>query len=185
VHYLLLGLIVFGVNLLPAFGPPTWTLLVYARLRWHLDPVLLVALGVVTAASGRLVLGVTFRAWRTHFSERYRENLEYLRGRLVARRGQAVALASLFVISPLPSAQLFCAAGLLNLRMRWLAVAFGAGRVVTYSLYVTTAVVVDQQFGSVLANVWGEPWWIALQLVLLVALTLLPLFPWGKKRRPA
>ena len=43
--YLALFLLVLGVNLLPAFGPPTWSLLVYARLRWHLDPVALVLLG--------------------------------------------------------------------------------------------------------------------------------------------
>lgn len=30
--YLLLFLIVFGVNLMPAFGPPTWTILVVYRL---------------------------------------------------------------------------------------------------------------------------------------------------------
>jgi len=49
VRDLVLGLLVFGVNLLLALGPPTWSLLVYARLRWHLDPVLLVVLGAFAA----------------------------------------------------------------------------------------------------------------------------------------
>ena len=94
-----------------------------------------------------------------------------------------MALAVLFVISPLPSAQLFCAAGLLDLRLVVLTVSFILGRLVTYSLYVTTAVVVDKQLGSVLTDLWGAPWWIALQVVLLVILALLPLVSWGTTKR--
>ena len=59
-RYLILGLLVFGVNLLPAFGPPTWSLLVYARLRWHFDPVLLAVLGAFAASAGRWLLEVVF-----------------------------------------------------------------------------------------------------------------------------
>jgi hypothetical protein len=33
--YLALAGVVFGVNLLPAFGPPTWSLLVFFRLQSH------------------------------------------------------------------------------------------------------------------------------------------------------
>lgn len=177
-RYLLLGLLIFAVNLLPAFGPPTWSLLVYARIRWHLDPVLLVGLGAFCAASGRLLLGLGFRALRLRFPARYRANLQNLENRLVQRRTEAVALAALFVVSPLPSAQLFCAAGLLDLRITLLALAFFVGRVATYSLYVATAVIVDQELGAALSNVWGEPWWIALQVFLVLALALLPMVPW-------
>lgn len=181
--YLALVGIVFGVNLLPAFGPPTWSILVYARLRWHLEPVVLVALGAVAATLGRLVLARATRRLRTRFSARYRENLADLERRLTQRRRGLVAFVTLFVISPLPSAQLFSAAGLLDLRLVPLALGFCAGRLVTYSLYVTTAVVVESQLSSVLSNIWGEPWWIALQLVLLVGLTLLPTVPWGRVGR--
>jgi membrane protein YqaA with SNARE-associated domain len=183
VRYLILGLLVFGVNLLPAFGPPTWSLLVFARLRWHFDPVLLVGLGALASSAGRLLLGLGFRKLRFHFPARYRANLESLEARLVERRGRTVALAALFVLSPLPSAQLFCAAGLLDLRIVPLTLAFFVGRLVTYSIYVTTAVVVDAKLGSILSQVWGSPWSIALQVLLLLALALLPLVPWRQQPR--
>ncbi len=181
--YLALAGIVFGVNLLPAFGPPTWSLLVYARLRWHLEPAVLVVLGAAAATSGRLVLAWATRRVRTRFSPRYRENLAALERRLTKRRRGLVAFVTLFVISPLPSAQLFSAAGLLDLRLVPVSLGFFAGRLVTYTLYVTTAVVVESQLSGVLSNIWGAPWWIALQLVLLVALTLLPTVPWGRVGR--
>ncbi len=181
--YLALAGIVFGVNLLPAFGPPTWSLLVYARLRWHLEPVVLVVLGAASATMGRVILAGATRRLRTKFSTRYRENLAALERRLTRRRSGLVAFVTLFVISPLPSAQLFSAAGLLDVSLAPVALGFFAGRLVTYSLYVTTAVVVEQQLSGVLANVWGQPWWIALQLVLLVGLTLLPTVPWDRVGR--
>ncbi len=180
-RYVLLVAIVFAVNLLPAFGPPTWSLLVYARLRWHLDPILLILLGDVASTSGRYVLATTSRRLRNHFPAGWRANLSTMEQRLVAARGRAATLAGLFVVSPLPSAQLFIAAGLLQLRLVWLCVAFFAGRLVTYSLYVTTSVVADQQFSKVLSNIWGNPWSVALQFVMLGALALLPLRPWSRR----
>lgn len=179
--YLLIALIVFGVNLLPAFGPPTWSLLVVARLSWHLNPVALVALGVVAAGAGRFLLAHAARRLRGRFSTRYRENLEAIEQRLVGRRTSLVVVLGLFVLSPLPSAQLFCAAGLLKLRILPLTAAFMAGRVVTYSLYVAAASLADRQFGRVFHQFWGSPWSIALQLVLLVGVVALPMLPWRRK----
>ena len=174
--------LVLAINLLPAFGPPTWSVLAYARLRWHLDPLALVVVGAAAATSGRYVLAAGTRLVRGRFSARYRTNLANLADRLRGRKAGVWSFAILFVVSPLPSAQLFVAAGLLDLRLALLAASFFAGRLVTYSLYVATAVVVDRQLGSVLTNVWGEPWWIALQLVLIVAISLLPLVPWRTRR---
>src|SRR5215210_2827209 len=41
---------IFGVNLLPAFGPPTWALLVFFRLNSDLAAVPLVLFGALAAA---------------------------------------------------------------------------------------------------------------------------------------
>ena len=176
--YLLIALIVFGVNLLPAFGPPTWTLLVIARWDWHLHPVALVVLGVAAAGAGRFLLAHGARRLRARFSERYRANLATAQKRLTGRRSTLLVALGLFVVSPLPSAQLFCAAGLLKFRILPLTGAFMAGRVVTYSLYLAAATAADQRFGHALRQFWGSPWSITLQVVLLVGLAALPLAPW-------
>ena len=178
--YLIILLVVFGVNLLPAFGPPTWTLLVVARWQWHLNPVGLVALGVLGAGTGRFLLAHAARALREHFPQRYRDNLARVEERLTSRRRRWSLMFALFVVSPLPSAQLFLAAGLLDLRILPLSLAFMLGRIVTYSLYLSAAVAVDHSFGSVLRDVWGSPWAIALQLLLLGLVVALPMLPWGR-----
>jgi hypothetical protein len=92
--YLLAVACIFGVNLLPAFGPPTWAVLVFFRLNSDLAAVPLVLLGALAAASGRLLLAVTSRRFRSRFSRRRLESLEAAEDALVgspARRSQGSA----------------------------------------------------------------------------------------------
>ena len=177
-QYLYLFLIVLGVNLLPAFGPPTWTLLVFARINWHLNPVALVVLGGLGAMVGRYLLAVTARRFRGHLSERLRGNLTATSDALLKRRSSVIATLALFAVSPLPSAQLFVAAGLLELDLIPLTLAFFVGRLVSYSIYVTVATVAERQLGNVLGHLLGSPWSIAIQVVLLAAVAVLPFINW-------
>ena len=141
---------IFGVNLLPAFGPPTWAVLVFFRLNSELPAVPLVLLGALAAAMGRLTLAATARHFRPRFSAERRENLEAAEEILVGSRRKAFAGLGLFALSPIPSAQLFVAAGLLTVPLVPLTAAFFAGRLVSYSLYVGAASAARRQprFGA-------------------------------------
>jgi membrane protein YqaA with SNARE-associated domain len=180
VQYLALVAIVFGVNLLPAFGPPTWAVLVFARLHWHLNPIALVLLGAVAAMSGRYLLALGARQFRGRMPARMKGNLEAARTLLQRKRAGAIALFGIFVFSPLPSAQLFIAAGLLDLPLGLLTLAFFLGRLVSYSIYVGVATLADRQLGEVVGRVFGSPWSIALQIGLLVAVCVLPFVNWRR-----
>lgn len=181
--YLALFAIVFGINLLPAFGPPTWAVLVFARLHWHLNPVALVVLGAVAASSGRYLLALGARHFSDRLPRRMRANLEDARTLLQSRPRSAIAVFCLFVVSPLPSAQLFIAAGLLELNLLLFTLAFFIGRLVSYSIYVSVAVLADQHLGNVVGQLFGSPWSIALQVALLAVVCLLPLVDWGRVLR--
>lgn len=177
-QYVYVFLIVFGVNLLPAFGPPTWTLLVFARLNWHLNPVALVVIGAVAAASGRYLLAVGARRFRGHLSPKRRENLAAASDALLKKKAGLIATLAFFAISPLPSAQLFVAAGLLEMNLVPLTLAFLAGRLVSYSIYLAGASLAQRHFGNVLGRIFGSPWSITVQLVLLAAVSVLPFINW-------
>jgi len=109
-----------------------------------------------------------------------RANLEDARTLLERKRVGALGLFAVFVVSPLPSAQLFLAAGFLDLPLGILTVAFFVGRLVSYSIYVSVATVVDQHLGNVVGRLFGSPWSIALQVLLLAAVTALPFIPWKR-----
>ena len=178
--YLALFAIVFGINLLPAFGPPTWAVLVFARLHWHLNPIALVLIGAVAAMSGRYLLARGARHFRGRMPSRMKDNLQDAQTLIERRRVGAIALFGVFVVSPLPSAQLFLAAGLLDLPLGLLTVAFFIGRLVSYSIYVSLATLADKHLGNVLAQVFGSPWSIALQVILLAAVGVLPFVNWRR-----
>jgi uncharacterized membrane protein YdjX (TVP38/TMEM64 family) len=182
---LLVAAVVFGVNLLPAFGPPTWAVLVFYELRGGLAPVPLVLVGAAAAAAGRLILALAFRRLRGHISERQRANLEAA-GKVLGRdRKRSVAGLALFALSPVPSAQLFEAAGLIGVPLLPLTAAFFAGRMVSYAVYVGGAhAAANTSAGQLLRSSFTSPWGIALQIVLLVGLVGLTRVDWaGLQRR--
>lgn len=187
--YLVAVACIFGVNLLPAFGPPTWAVLVFFRLHSDLAAAPLVLLGALAAASGRLVLAATSRRFRSRFSPRRLESLEAAEHALVGSRGKAIVGLGLFALSPVPSAQLFVAAGVLSVPLVPLTLAFFAGRLVSYSLYVGAASAAKENLGSVLTDAFASPLGVALQVLMLLLLVLLLRVDWarvlGHRGRPA
>jgi hypothetical protein len=185
VTYLAVVVVVFAVNLLPALGPPTWAILVLFRLHQHVNPVALVALGALSAASGRLVLARLASRFAGRLSASRRGRLAAVRERLVRHRGGAIAGLGLFALSPVPSGQLFVAAGLVSAPLVPLTLAFFSGRVVSYSLYVTAASLAQQNLGEVVLESLRSPWAVAAQLTFLLAVTALPMVDWRRVRRQA
>jgi hypothetical protein len=183
--YLALAGIVFGANLLPAFGPPTWSLLVFFRLQSHIPAVPLVLIGALAAASGRLGLAFGSRRFRDHLSAERLEHLAAARDVVTGGRKRALAGLGLFALSPLPSSQLFVAAGLVDAPIVPLTAAFFAGRLVSYSLYVTLASVAKHSLGSIVTKAFTSPLGIALQVAMLAALVALVRIDWATllKRR--
>lgn len=177
--YLALAGVVFGVNLLPAFGPPTWSLLVFFRLQSHIPAVPLVLIGAVAAATGRIVLASVSRRSRDRLSDERLAHLAAARDAVAGGHKRAVAGLGLFALSPLPSAQLFVAAGLVAAPLVPLTAAFFAGRLVSYSLYVTAASAADHSLGSIVTNSLTSPIGITVQVAMLGALVALVRMDWA------
>ena len=80
-----------------------------------------------------------FRAFGTKLPQKRQESLQILGHALGEHRAGLLASFALFATAPLPSAQMFEAAGLARVRLRPLLGAFFLGRLVSYSLYVGAA----------------------------------------------
>lgn len=177
--YLALVGVVFGANMLPAFGPPTWSVLVFFRLQSHIPAVPLVLIGALAAASGRLVLAFGSRRFRDRLSAERLEHLGAARDAVTGGPKRALAGLGLFALSPIPSAQLFVAAGLVAAPIVPLTAAFFAGRLVSYSLYVTLASVAKHNLGSIITKAFTSPLGIALQVTMLAGLVALVRVDWA------
>ena len=105
-----LGIVVFLCNLAPIFAPPTWSVLVYFIITRNLEVFEVVIIGAIAAGLGRYFLANATRILRNYIPIRARKNL-FDAGRVFEEnRGRRYGLIALFIISPLPSAQLFEAA---------------------------------------------------------------------------
>ena len=147
-----------------------------------LELVPLVGLGALAAATGRYLLGHATRALGARFlSEKTQANLAAARRALEERRRNGLLALGLFALSPLPSAQLFEAAGLARLPLLPFTAAFFAGRIVSYSIYGLTAQTIrSTSFGDVVREEIASPLGIAVQVVMLGALVLLARIDWRK-----
>jgi len=100
---------------------------------------------------------------------------------LIQQEGQAChhtgGLAP-FALSPLPSAQLFVAAGLLGVRLLPLTAVFFAGRLVSYSIYVGGASLASDSLGDTLTGAFTSPLGVALQILMLAGLVALVRVDW-------
>lgn len=147
-------------------------MLVFFSLNFDLPAVPLVVLGALAAASGRFLLAHGARRLRPHFSRERLEHIDAVEAKLVANRRRSVAGLGLFALSPVPSGQLFTAAGLMTVPLAPLTAAFFAGRLVSYSIYVSAATVAAESLGAIVGEALTSPLGIAMQLAMLVVLAL-------------
>jgi hypothetical protein len=176
--YLLAFAAILGVNLLPAFGPPTWALLVFFKLNSDLAAVPLVVGGAIAAACGRFLLAAGSRRVGGRLSPARRAHLAAAERALTGNRRRAAGGLALFALSPVPSAQLFVAAGLLGVRLLPLTCVFFAGRLVSYSIYVGGASLASDSLGDTLTGAFTSPLGIALQILMLGGLVALLRIDW-------
>ena len=172
--------VVFIANVVPAFAPPTWSILVFLTLHYDLNNAPAILIGVIAASISRFILAHAFRRYRDKFPQWYLENMENAASHLTKSNRHVTALASLFFLSPLSSAQLFEAAGIMkSIALKPLTLAFAAGRIVTYTIYVSGASVLkESSFGDVIMNNIKSPTAIAIQILMVVGLVALGSVKW-------
>jgi uncharacterized membrane protein YdjX (TVP38/TMEM64 family) len=160
-------------------------------LSTDVHPALLIPVAATAAAGGRLLLALAFRQLGRRLPRKYRRNLRAARVALGKNRRNAILALGLFALSPVPSAQLFEAAGLAGVRLLPFTLAFFLGRTISYSFYVFTAAGLRAtSLGDAFREALTSPWGIALQVLMLIGLVLLARIDWakllgGRKRRAA
>ena len=168
----ILFVVVFGLNLVPAFAPPTWMVFSYIGFRYVAVNVTLLALvGALAATLGRMALAKMARLVIRHrfLSDATRENIDAIREHLDPRRKLTFGVFLFYAFTPLPSNYLFIAYGLTTMRLRSLSIPFFLGRSVSYTFWGLTASAVARRITleSTDALSYLSVYFVASQLVLL------------------
>jgi hypothetical protein len=138
----LLFVVVFLLNLVPAFAPPTWMVFSYLGFRNPTSNVALLALvGAGAATLGRTTLArLAHIVIRQRFlSDATKKNIDSIREGLQGRRKLTFSVFLFYAFSPLPSNYLFIAYGLTSMELKLIALPFFLGRSVSYTFWGLTS----------------------------------------------
>jgi len=144
----LLFVVIFTLNILPAFAPPTWVAMSFIGLTVpDINPLLTALIAATAAASGRIVLArlshmLVRQRW---LSERTQRNVDAITFGIESRPAITFGAFLGYAVSPLPSNYLFIAYGLTSLPIAYLAIPFFVGRVASYSFWLGTAATVGEK----------------------------------------
>ena len=149
ITFALIFLVVFVMNVVPAFAPPTWTVLSYVAVRYQTSAVALALVGATAATLGRLVLArlSTILIRRKLLSRRAKDNIDIIRRQLEGRKKMTAGLALFYAFSPFPSNHVFIAYGLTAMPLRIIAAPFFVGRVASYTFWALTSYSVAEWTG--------------------------------------
>lgn len=138
-EYIFLFTSVFAVGLIPAFGPPSWLFAVYFHYQQGMPFWAAVLITATATTLGRLTLAKLTKLLRHRIPKKYIDDLEYSKHLLAEKQKSFRFILGVFLLSPLPSAQLFEAAGLMNLSLLPIGSIFFVGRLVSLSFYLSFA----------------------------------------------
>ncbi len=168
----LLFALIFGLNLIPAFAPPTWMALALVGFQYHdSSAVLLAGTGAVAATLGRLTLAkLSHRLLRKKLlSDAHRANIDVIKDRLEKRTTLTVGLFLFYAFSPLPSNFLFIAYGLTGLPLLRVALPFFVGRLASYGFFIASGAAVGRnlKIDTMVSGAYAAAWFIGTQLLVL------------------
>jgi hypothetical protein len=143
----LVFLIVYALNLVPAFAPPTWMVFSFLGFRDGTPHVTVGVIGAIAATLGRVTLAKMSRVVirQKLMSQGSRENIDAIRQRLEGRRKFTFGVFLFYAFTPFPSNFLFIAYGLTTMDLALVAVPFFIGRSFSYSFWGLASSAVAQR----------------------------------------
>jgi len=170
----------FAINLVPAFMPATWMVLAFFYIRFDLPLLLLVLGGTLASAAGRTLLARGSTLFKRRFMIREQSDLDDLGAFLDRHRRYAGLAVFGYSLSPLPTNNLFIAAGMVEIRLGWVVGGFIAARLFANTFLVWTTHAAFESLGGVFEGALSGPLALALEAMSVISIVLLYRLPWAR-----
>lgn len=177
---LLAWLVAFVINIVPAFMPPTWSVLAAFHIVGSLPLLPLTIGGAFVSALGRMILAKLSAHGKRFLGKTDRANAEAL-GEFVNRhRRWRDAIFFLYCLGPFPSNPLFIAAGVGRIPLIPVTISFFISRAIADTFWVWTAKNVSRNAGTLFTKQLTSWQSIVLQVVALLSVVLVFRLPWAR-----
>ena len=138
-YYLLVFVAAFLVDLLPFFGPPAWTAMVFLQVHYGLNIWWVLVTGVVGSTLGRYVLSLYIPWLSTKIiTVNKNKDLQFIGEKLSGNGWQIQLFVLLYTLMPLPSTPLFTVAGIARIKPMHIIPAFFVGKFTSDMMMVFT-----------------------------------------------
>jgi hypothetical protein len=172
--------LIFAINLMPALMPASWMVMAFFYIQFDLPLLVLTIGGAIASACGRLLLAKGSAWTKRALPRASREDLDELGAFLDERRHVLAPTAFLYALTPLPTNNLFVAAGLAGVSLVHVIAGFLAARMIVDSIFVWTTERVFDNLGDVFSGAYGSWVAIALQAASVTSILLLYRVPWAR-----
>lgn len=153
IGYIVLAIVIFSMNVWPALMPPTWIVLAYVYLHYHLLLVPTIIIGAVFATLGRVALYYLAKHHLHYFfTKKSKKNLNSLSSYLNARKNITIPFLITYAFIPIPSNQIYIAAGIGGLDIKVMALSFFVGRLISYTFWILTTRAVSDNLQGIFSH---------------------------------
>ena len=138
-YYCLVFIAAFIVDLVPFFGPPAWTVMVFFQIRYGLNVWMVLVIGVIGSTLGRYILSLYIPVLSAKvIKTKKNEDIQFIWQKLDSNGWQVQLFVLLYTLMPLPSTPLFTAAGMAKIKPMHIIPAFIAGKFTSDMIMVLT-----------------------------------------------
>jgi hypothetical protein len=178
-YFAAMGLVLV-VNVVPAFMPASWMILAFFRIQFGLPLLALTIGGSLVSAIGRWGLAKVSGAYSRRYMKKQESDLLVLGGFLEKHKQHVGLTTFLYTLTPLPSNNLFIAAGMVGIQLTWVFAGFLAGRLIANTILVWTTDKAFEHFEEVLRTGFSSWEAIAFQSLSIGSIVLLAFVPWAR-----
>ncbi len=172
--------LVFAINVVPAFMPPSWAVMAVFRITSGLPILPLTLGGAAASALGRMMLARLSARLGHKLPRSDRDNAAALGAFVNRHRHWRALIVFGYCLAPLPSNPLFIAAGVGRVPLLPVTIAFFLSRAIADTFWVWTAGLVATSLGDVFLHSLTSWQSIAVQIVAIVLVVLVFRLPWSR-----
>lgn len=137
--YLIVFFSIIVINAIPAFMPPTWTVLFLLSFMFHIPIIELAIIGAAASSIGRYILAIYSGPLADRFlPKQQKKSVKYLKN-FLSYEGSAMPffVSFLYALGPLPSNVLFILVGAAHVELKSVLSGFCIGRLISYGVLVS------------------------------------------------
>jgi membrane protein YqaA with SNARE-associated domain len=176
-----LAVLIYIINVIPVFMPPTWTILAFYYINFHPPLLPTVIIGALSATLGRVTLYyISKNYFRRFFSKDSLSNYDALGSFFKGKQKLSIPLFLMYAFFPISSNYVYVAAGLAKIDIKILAGSFLIGRLISYLFWITTSHIVVTRMDVIFSKHISNIGFILLEVIGLIIVVLIGKIKWKK-----